>query len=370
MMKKMEVELGDSVTVTSASDTRVVAGALKAHLVGSIPLEDAESAFRAVGSVLGQYLRRIPDGETGKRRVWVGMIGTILNQHPDLEVDPDAPPFRLKLWTGETYREWRRLRFKEGVVPDAGRFDTGYADMAIESFGVFQRLQSAGVLPAHLKFQVAMPTAMAPACNYIVPQDRKAFLQAFMRHLTGEVAKIAAALPGDRIAVQWDVLQEIMLWENYFEDRPDDYREWTLDCLAAAGNAVPEPLELGYHLCYGSPGDEHLVQPRDTQVMVELLSSLVPRLNRPLHFVHLPVPKHRTDDEYYRPLASLKLPRETELYLGLVHDGDHDGNRERLACALRYVSPAGVATECGWGRSAPERVPGLLEAHRHLVAEG
>ncbi|MCC6474888.1 MAG: hypothetical protein IT514_14225 [Burkholderiales bacterium] len=340
---------------------------LTVHLVGSIPVEDAEAAFRAAGGELGRYLRRIPDGETGKRHLWVGMIRALLERHPDFEVDPGTPAFRMKLWNGEVHREIRRLRFKAGVAPDAVRLDTGYAQMAIESFATFQRLQAAGVLPGGLRFQVAIPTALAPACNYIVPRERKVFAQVLLRHLAEEVAKLAAALPGERLAVQWDVLQEVLLWEGYFEDRPDDYREWTLDTLAAAGNAVPRPVELGYHLCYGSPKDEHLVQPKDARLMVDLVNALLPRLRRPLDFLHLPVPKHRTDDAYYAPLASLGLPPQTQLYLGLVHHGDDAGNRERLARALRHVALAGVATECGWGRGSPERVPGILQAHRRLL---
>lgn len=39
-----------------------------AHLVGSVPLESAAAVFRAAGEVLPEYLRRIPDGETGERR--------------------------------------------------------------------------------------------------------------------------------------------------------------------------------------------------------------------------------------------------------------------------------------------------------------
>jgi hypothetical protein len=28
----------------------------------------------------------------------------------------------------------------------------------------------------------------------------------------------------------------------------------------------------------------------------------------------------------------------------------------------------GIATECGWGRTDPSRVPGLLAAHRNVMA--
>ena len=42
-----------------------------AHLVGSVPLADAEEVFRRSAKVLGARLRRIPDGETGERSDWI-----------------------------------------------------------------------------------------------------------------------------------------------------------------------------------------------------------------------------------------------------------------------------------------------------------
>ena len=39
------------------------------HLVGSIGLDTVEDVFRDAGQRLGQYLRRIPDGEPGGRRL-------------------------------------------------------------------------------------------------------------------------------------------------------------------------------------------------------------------------------------------------------------------------------------------------------------
>ncbi len=42
------------------------------HLVGSIPLGDAEDVFRAASSILGGRLQRIPDGETDERTNWIG----------------------------------------------------------------------------------------------------------------------------------------------------------------------------------------------------------------------------------------------------------------------------------------------------------
>jgi len=127
---------------------------------------------------------------------------------------------------------------------------------------------------------------------------------------------------------------------------------------------VPPDVELGYHLCYGTPTDEHLVMPKDTAILVEVANGLVSQLQRQLDFLHMPVPRDRVDDAYYAPLAGLQLPAQTELYLGLIHHQDHNGDKQRIAAAQKVVPSFGIASECGWGRTDPERVPGLIESHR------
>jgi hypothetical protein len=340
---------------------------LQVHLVGSVPLGSAEEVFRTVSASVGPAVKRLPDGETGPRRLWIGMISEMLDKHPAFEIDPDEPPFAMRLWNGQLHRELKRLRFRPGTNPKDIRFETGYAAMAIESFAVFDRLQREGAIAPRAKFMIAIPSPVAPTYNYIAPKQRRAFLDIFSAHLFDEVRKIAAALPNDRIAIQWDVLQEILVWENYFVDRPPDYREETLAALGAMGNAVPMPIELGYHLCYGSPKDEHLVQPKDTAIMVELVQGITKAVRRPIHFIHLPVPRSRTDAPFFEPLRTLALPRETELLLGLVHLDDDDGNRARLAAARAVAKVAGISTECGWGRGDAARVRRILEAHRKMI---
>ena len=78
----------------------------------------------------------------------------------------------------------------------------------------------------------------------------------------------------------------------------------------------------------------------------------------------MPVPRDRVDDAYYAPLTGLQLPAQTELYLGLIHHQDHSGDKQRIATAQKVVPSFGIASECGWGRTDPERVPGLIESHR------
>ena len=333
------------------------------HFVGSIPLPDAEAVFRTLVEAAGPYLQRLPDGETGIRKTWIRFLQQLLAENPAIEVATDVPPFKFTQWDGKVLREIPRLRIKPGAKPDPGTFKTGYAEMAIASWGLFERLQRAAVIPANVKFQVSLPTPIAPTYNNMVPADRPKLLPALTVHLIGEVEKIAEAVPNDRLAVQWDVCQEVLAWEGYYEEGPVDFRSETLAVLTEIGDAVPAAIELGYHLCYGSPADEHCVQPKDMGIMVEMANAIGSRVKHPIRFFHMPVPKNRTDDGYFAPLKNLRLGPNTELYLGLIHHNDAPGDAARLTAARRHARVDGVATECGMARGDPARLPSLLAAH-------
>jgi hypothetical protein len=333
------------------------------HFVGSIPLPDSETVFRTLSAAVGPHLIRVPDGETGIRKTWIRFLQDVLAQKPAIEIASDVPPFKFVQWDGKVVREIPRLRLKPGAKPDPAAFQTGYADMAIQSWAVFERLQKAGIIPAGVKFQICIPTPIAPTYNNMVPGDRAALLPPLTQHFLGEVAKIAKTLPNDRIALQWDVCQEVLAWEGYYDKGPVDFRTETIDVLTKIGEAVPAGIELGYHLCYGSPADEHLVQPKDAGIMVEMTNAVAAGVRRALQFFHLPVPKGRTDDAYYVPLEKLKLHPETELYLGLIHHNDAAGDAARLAAGRRHARIDGIGTECGMARGDPARLPALLAAH-------
>jgi hypothetical protein len=129
-------------------------------------------------------------------------------------------------------------------------------------------------------------------------------------------------------------------------------------------------MELGYHLCYGSPADEHCVQPKDAGIMVEMTNAIVGAVTRPIQFFHLPVPRDRVDDAFFEPLDGLQIAPETDLYLGLIHHDDEEGNSGRMATARparHHVRVDGIATECGMARGDPSRLPALLAAHAKLA---
>ena len=71
-------------------------------------------------------------------------------------------------------REIPRLRASQAPRPDPATIKTGYAEMAIASWSLFDRLQQEGVIPPSVKFQISLPTPIAPTYNNMVPTDRPA----------------------------------------------------------------------------------------------------------------------------------------------------------------------------------------------------
>ncbi len=337
-----------------------------AHLVGSVPLSDAEAVFRTIARELGPHLARIPDGETGERGRWIWWQREMLLQHPAMEPDSDTPPFELHQWDGQLLRTTDWLRFRTGIDPSSVTFETGYASAARDSYAIFCRLRDSGELPAGMRFLVCLPTPMASGYMYVSPGSLAAYLPAYERSLLTALREIVEAIPHRDLSIQWDVCQEVLVFENYFAHRPSSYKSDIAAELARLGDAVPEDVECGYHLCYGSPRDEHLIMPKDMAVMVEMTRGLQSQLRRRVDFLHLPVPKDRSDDGYFAPLRELPLSGTT-LYLGLIHHADADGDRARIAAAHQVVPRFGVATECGWGRTDSMRIQGLLAAHRNAI---
>src|ERR1700745_2286797 len=146
------------------------------HFVGSIPLPAAETVFRTLVAATGPHLKRLPDGETGIRKTWIRFLQQVLADNPAIEVAADVPPFKFTQWDGKVLREIPRLRVKPGATPDPKTFETGYADMAIASWKVFEKLQKEGAIPAAVKFQISIPTPVAPTYNNMVPGDRQKVL--------------------------------------------------------------------------------------------------------------------------------------------------------------------------------------------------
>ena len=334
------------------------------HLVGSVAMTDSETVFRSLSEKLGPWLSRLPDGETGERHRWIFWQRQMLADHPDMEIDTESDKLAIRQWDGELLRELDLIRIKPGTDTSKLAFETGYAAAAIESYAVFKRLKAEGAIAKQVRFQVSLPTPMASGYFYVSRPSLPAYLAAYERSILNALDEILAAVPPEELSIQWDVCQEVLIFEDYFKPRPADYKQQIDAELIRLGNAVPANVDLGYHLCYGSPKDAHLVMPKDTGILVEIANGFLGKLDRPVNFVHLPVPPDRTDEAYYQPLKDLNLPAETTLFLGLIHKNDDAGNLLRAEVAARVVPAFGVASECGWGRSDPQDVPDIISAHR------
>lgn len=137
--------------------------------------------------------------------------------------------------------------------------------------------------------------------------------------------------------------------------------------LVRLGNRVPPDVELGYHLCYGDAGLKHFKEPDDMSKLIAVANGICAKLARPVNWVHMPVPRNRTDEAYFAPLSELKMSSDTELYLGLVHltDGPNSA-RQRIVAAQKFRTNFGVAAECGLGRRPPDTIPELLQLHAEM----
>ena len=128
-------------------------------------------------------------------------------------------------------------------------------------------------------------------------------------------------------------------------------------------------VELGYHFCYGDFAHRHFKEPEDTTAFVSIANGLAEGVSRPISWLHLPVPRKRTDDKYFAPMRDLRLQPGTELYLGLIHHTDGlDGACERMRAARKVISAFGVATECGAGRRQTETIQELLQLHMDALS--
>lgn len=331
-------------------------------LIGSVPLESAEAVFGAVAASLGDLVKRIPDGETGERLQWIMWQGEIVRGTPGLAAGGQIQvPGGIQI---------TRFKLAPGCCAAQVRFGPlGYAASARRSYEVFKALRAQGVIAPTTRFQVSLPTALAVMFAFVVPEDLRALWPLYEQRLLEELDEIVAGIaPGD-LAIQWDVAVEINSILEVPEVAARFPREELIASLVRAAHRVPQDVELGLHLCYGDPGHKHMIEPKDTRVMVDLANDLSGSIQRQIHWVHMPVPRERHDAAYFEPLRDLTLQSGTELYLGLAHLTDGlSGAERRLRSAQQVVPRFGIATECGWGRRPPESISQLLALHR-AVAE-
>ena len=347
-------------------NTGLVCAAGHVHFVGSVPLADATAVIGVLGRNFGTTLRRIPDGETGERTNWLQFQEGVFERMPELEkVEGDFD------WRNPTARKAAsaQFRLKAGASIKAASFGAlGFAQSAIASWADFKALRASGAVQPGVRFMVALPSPYNVISWGIATESRVAVEIAYEARVLEELAQICAAVPHADLSIQWDCAHDMQAYDGARTPWFTPAREGIIERLVRLGNHVPAAVELGYHLCYGSFGGRHFVEPKDAAGMTDLTNALMARIGRSVQFMHMPVPAERDDDAFYAPLSALALRPETELYLGLVHDTDGvKGTLRRIASARRHVNDFGIATECGFGRRPAESVPELIELHTKVL---
>lgn len=328
------------------------------HFVGSLNTDSAEEAFRTA-SELTPHATRIPDGETGRRWHWIAFQAedvadntpglTKLGDEPFLMGGFDVRPIGL-----------------DGTVEleDIQIGSLGYAEAAIESYAVFAKLKTEGVVREHVRFQVSLPSSIATPVAFFAPELKLALEPAYRAALKREIAQIVDAIPHDQLAIQFDCAVEFGIIEGIYPFPDFDGVKDSVALLSDLVAAVPAEVQVGFHLCYGDVAEAHFFEPADATNLVRFANTLVAEVQRPVAWVHLPAPIQWDTAEPYQPLAALSLPESTELYLGIVHREDgEEGIRTRAGLAGEVVERFGISTECGFGRSPREAIHDLFTLH-------
>jgi hypothetical protein len=337
------------------------------HLVGSIPLRNAAEVFETVAAQLGPRLLRIPDGETGARTHWLGWLEPVFSEHPAFEKTGQVS----RPHTSGDARSLHRL--KDGIAASELSFrNLPVADTAISSFHEFKRLKDRGIIPPHVRFQVSVANPISVVERFVAEQSQELVFPAYEQALLGEIDKLAAAIPHDQLAIQWDVASRIMASleigkpTRFGATREAMLREFG-NMAIRWGDAVPRRIELLYHLCYGDNAHRHVVEPANLEMAVEFANLISARIARTIELIHMPVPRDRGDEAYFEPLERLALRPETRISLGLIHNTDGvPGTRGRIRTAEKFLKSFLIATECGFGRRPPETIPRLLAVHAEV----
>ena len=343
------------------------------HLVGSVSQPDAESTFRVASEQL-EHIRRIPDGEVGRRYYWIQFQNALFDSVPGL-VRVGEPGYFLR---GEF--DLRPVTLAAGVDAESVVFPPlGYAEAAIESYATFAKLRGEGVIPAGVRFQVSLPTPAGVVGSFFDLAVRDAIEPVYERAVFEELYTILDAIPHADLAIQWDTALEFGLLDKaeilgnkmlaWFGGDHPAILAGVVERGVRQAAAVPDDVELGYHLCYGDVEESHFFEPVDATTLAEVAAGLLAGSPRPVTWIHMPVPIDRDDAAYFAPLGEVTWPEQTELYLGLVHHEDGlEGALRRAAAAAPFVPAFGIATECGFGRGPVERTVPLLALHREVAA--
>src|SRR5699024_3716935 len=191
--------------------------------------------------------------------------------------------------------------------------ELGYAEAALTSYEDFARLRAEGVISEGTRFQVSLPTPLAPLSTFVHPDARPLLERAYTSALVDEINEITSQVPAADLAIQFDLAIEF----SYIETAAGRLlaipsHAWFEPPLAgsvtrATAEIGPGPAEAagGRRLWYGGVAEKHSAAPLATANLTTVANANAAEVTRPLNWLHLPVPIDRDDREYFAPLGEL-----------------------------------------------------------------
>ncbi|MGD9921547.1 MAG: hypothetical protein AB7V13_08885 [Pseudorhodoplanes sp.] len=251
----------------------------------------------------------------------------------------------------------------------------GYARDAANSYFVFSQMRKEGVLPRHLKFQVALPMPYSAVTSFFPDAaEHPVVVRAITDAIAEEIACIVDQIPPEDLAIQLDLAVENRYIEKTLEQSGLDAARREVDRLVSPAatlcKRIPAATALGFHSCYGTIIGWPTRKPRSLAGSVLLANAFARYAGRAVDFVHVPTVE-RADEDYFRPLEQLETG-DARLYLGLIHHlHGADGIRRQIHVARKFRADFGIAAPCGFGRVREKPgglVPGDVRAHNYLEA--
>jgi hypothetical protein len=338
-------------------------------LVGSLPADSTEAAFRASAELFGDMVFALPDGEPGPRAAWVGYEREpLVRPHPDVEtVAVTESPTGIPRHAYET----PIFRISDGVT-DLHWDSWPRIDEALASYRQFAALREEGVIPAHLRFQVCLPFPSSAMNGFKADfaADYPVAERGFEDLVARELGRLLAEIPPSDLAIQWDVCYEVLDLEGVIAWTSDGAWERFTGPVARLTPLIPEEVLVGYHLCYGTFPEWPMYEARDLGLLVRMANHAVASSGRAVDWVHMAGPRYlRSEDEsYFRPLSDLSAG-ETRVFLGIVLPLDGvAGLRRRHDTASKFLADFGVAMYCGFGRQPGADGMETMREHAHVVS--
>jgi len=338
------------------------------HVNGSVNLSDAESVMRALAEHV-PALRRIPDGETGERHLWLAFQESRFQDADGLVPVPEADGRLAELGS-------HLVRLETGYDAAEVRFpNLGFASYYLDSYTIFDRLQREGAIGLGTRFQVQYPSPLASTASYVDGPDVLAVLPAYERALLADLDRVIDGVPARSLAVQWDLPVEIGVLEmpEFFPVSASLKLEDLAIAVGRCVDHVPEEIPVGMHLCYGDFEHRHFKEPESLQTQVRFFNAVQASAKRGVSWCAFTVPQDARAAEFFAPLSELDAS-DAELSFGIVPyhpDRQVPGTTEDQVSLIdqRLAGRAwGLSTECGLSNVEPDALPAMLDLHSELLA--